>query len=84
MNNGNNIDKKVKWVRWHCSECKKVLTFELTNEFEKKFFEAAGDCFPYPVIVAHENHYTIVHLDKQFQDRGTILSKIYVDLNKKN
>ena len=83
MGNENNTVNGLRWVRWHCNECKKVLAFELTKEFKENFFKAAGDFFPYPVIVAHENHFTIIHLDKQFQDRGTITSKIFVDLNKK-
>ena len=84
MSNENNTGNRFRWVRWYCNGCKKVLSFEITQEFKDNFLKVAGDFFPYPIIVAHENHYTIIHLDKQFQDRGTITTKIFVDLDRQN
>jgi len=76
------MNKKIEpRVRWFCPECKKSLSFELTTEFKKKFTKTAGDFYPYPVIVAHDDHYNIIHLDKQFQDRGSVVSKLFINLN---
>jgi hypothetical protein len=79
------VSKKAEpRVRWFCPECKKSLSFELTEEFKKKFTEIAGNFYPYPMIIAHKDHYTIIHLDKQFQDRGSIVTKIFMNLTEKS
>ena len=76
------MSKKIEpRVRWFCQECKKSLSFEITEEFKKKLTKIAGDFYPYPVIVAHNGHYTILHLDKQFQDRGSVVSKLLIKLD---
>lgn len=68
-----------EYLRWYCNECKKQLEVKLTTEFKDKFLKVA-DFFPYPIIFAHENHFSILHVDSNFKDRGSVVSKFLVNL----
>jgi hypothetical protein len=63
---------------------KKNVSIVLNDELRDKIFEAAGNFFPYPIIISHDGHYTILHLDQDFKDRGTLHTKIFIDLESYN
>lgn len=63
---------------------KKNVSFTLSDELKNKIFDAAGNFFPYPIILSHDGHYTILHMDQDFKDRGTVQTKIFIDLDTYN
>ncbi|MBD3350557.1 MAG: hypothetical protein GF364_03625 [Candidatus Lokiarchaeota archaeon] len=72
-----------KNVRFYDKISKKTVILPLPEKFKESVMAAAGDFFPYPVIISHDGHYTIIHLDPDFNDRGTVQTKILVNLDDK-
>ncbi|MHA1728125.1 MAG: hypothetical protein ACTSWY_05285 [Promethearchaeota archaeon] len=72
--------KKQNYVRWYCKKCKQNLKFNFSEELKKKFLKAANNIFPYPVVIAHRDHYSIIHLDSNFQVRDSLITEIFLDL----
>ena len=68
-------------VRFFDKISKKNINVKLSEEFKQQVLDAAGDFFPYPVIIKHEDHYTILHLDRDFNDRGTVQTEVLLDLD---
>jgi hypothetical protein len=61
---------------------KKNVSFSLSDELKAKILDSAGNFFPYPIIISHDGHYTILHMDQDFKDRGTVQTKIFIELEK--
>ena len=67
-------------VRFYDMSTKKSVVLPLSDEFKKDFLEKAT-FFPYPIVIKNEDHYVILHLDAEWNDRGTVITKVFVDLN---
>ncbi|MHA1819861.1 MAG: hypothetical protein ACTSU2_02565 [Promethearchaeota archaeon] len=71
-------DKKK--LRFYDRISKKSIGLKLTDEFKEELIRIANGQFPYPVIIDHGDHYSILHLDQNFNNRGTVQTKIYLDM----
>jgi len=70
-----------RFLRWYCKICKKNIVFEITDEFREQIKKEAT-FFPFPVIFQHsETCYTILHLDPDLNDRGTINTRVFNDIH---
>ncbi|MCP4763480.1 MAG: hypothetical protein GY870_17030 [archaeon] len=75
--------EEPNYFRWYCKLCKKSVMYEYTEEFKEDLIKKAKGMFPYPIILKHNNHFSIVQLDKQMRDRGTLGTEILINLDKK-
>jgi len=69
-----------KSIRWFCPTCNDFVSI-LKTEALKSSVEHAKR-LPYPIIIKHGNpiHYTILQLDIELRDRGTLTTMDFFDL----
>jgi len=60
---------------------KKITIF--FNEDLKRRLEECATSYPYPVIVQHDGHFSVVYLDKDGKERGTFDSNLLIRLDRK-
>ncbi len=64
-----------KIIRFYCEYCKETLAIHVTESLEKEFKEKANK-WPYPLVYPHSDHYAIIYIDGNWQERGVVCSKI--------
>ncbi len=69
-----------KSIRWFCPICNDFVSIRKTDELQKKVSEV--ERLPYSIIIKHgdPSHYTILQLDRDLRDRGTLTCTAYIDL----
>jgi len=67
-------DKKV---RFYCEYCKETLSIPITEELSNEFKEKT-DKWPYPLVFPHSDHYAIIYIDENWQERGVVCSRISI------
>jgi hypothetical protein len=63
---------------FHCKYCNKTITLNFSEEAQAKFKDIA-DKWPYPLIYQHNDHWVVVYVDTNFQERGVIPTKFLLD-----
>ena len=66
-----------KTLRFYCEYCKKTLAIQITKDLEKELKEKANK-WPYPLVYPHSDHYAIIYIDSNYQERGVVCSKISI------
>ncbi|MHA1342209.1 MAG: hypothetical protein ACTSRZ_06000 [Promethearchaeota archaeon] len=69
-------------IRFFDKITKKTVVVPFDDELKEKLAEYAS-FYPYPIIIQHDGHFTILHLDPNGNDRGTVQSNIFIRLDKK-
>ena len=64
-----------KTIRFYCTYCKETLAIHVTESLEKEFKEKANK-WPYPLVYPHADHYAIIYIDSNWQERGVVCSRI--------
>ena len=64
-----------KTIRFYCEYCKETLSIQVTENLEKEFKEKANK-WPYPLVYPHADHYAIIYVDSNWQERGVVCTKI--------
>ncbi len=59
----------------NCRTCGRRVYYDL-NEDEQKDVKKRASYWPCPVIVPHFDHFLVIHLDENFQNRGTESSNV--------
>ncbi|OLS15117.1 MAG: hypothetical protein RBG13Loki_1252 [Promethearchaeota archaeon CR_4] len=59
----------------NCRACGLRVYYELSEQ-EQKIIKKSAVYWPCPVIVKHRDHFLVIHLDENFQNRGTETSKV--------
>ena len=70
-----------KTLRFYCEYCKETLAIQITESLEKEFKEKANK-WPYPLVYPHSDHYAIIYVDSNYQERGVVASKISINEKK--
>ncbi len=66
-----------KSIRFYCECCKETLAIQVTESLENEFKEKA-DKWPYPLVYYHSNHYAVIYIDSNWNERGVVCSKISI------
>ena len=64
-----------KTIRFYCEYCKETLAIQVTEDLKKEFKEKANK-WPYPLVYPHADHYAIIYIDSNWNERGVVASKI--------
>jgi len=70
-----------KTIRFYCEYCKETIPIQVTESLEKEFKEKANK-WPYPLVYHHSDHFSIIYIDENWQERGVVCSRISIDEKK--